>query len=508
MRQRINKIRHAFGDLSIQIKLIMAFLLTAVILFTVNIIMFVTMNSMIGQIDRVYQSNVTLNALTEALNNVQGSMTEYLNTKSSDAIDAYYRSEQELQPYLENMNDDVTDNEALLMEKNIKRMTEKYLTITGETVQAKRGRNIEKYRECYEEATELFSHINMMTYSLNNNQFRDNSENYETLALTLRYLETVSMTVLVIISIINTGLIYLLTKRMTDPLKNLSKAANEVSNGNLEVMIVETGSLDEVGILSKAFNKMVLNIKAYIERIKENIEKENAMKERELIMEGHLKDAQLKYLQAQINPHFLFNTLNAGAQLAMMEGADKTCLFVENMAEFFRYNLKKISQDATIEEEINLVDSYVYILNVRFVGEIRFQKRIEDEWLSLRIPSMILQPIVENSINYGIRNISWEGLIELSVYRNGKYVCISIKDNGIGMSRERIDQILNGNIEEDTNDKNSNGIGLGNVISRLKLYFNEEDLITINSEGENKGTEVIIYIPIRDEMQDREKYNV
>ena len=101
----------------------------------------------------------------------------------------------------------------------------------------------------------------------------------------------------------------------------------------------------------------------------------------ELIMEGHLKDAQLKYLQAQINPHFLFNTLNAGAQLAMMEGADKTCLFVENMAEFFRYNLKKISQDATIEEEINLVDSYVYILNVRFVGEIRFQKRIE--WLGL-----------------------------------------------------------------------------------------------------------------------------
>jgi len=121
---------------------------------------------------------------------------------------------------------------------------------------------------------------------------------------------------------------------------------------------------------------------------------------------------------------------------------------------------------------------------------------------------MILQPIVENSVNYGIRNISWEGLIELSVYRNGKYVCISINDNGIGMSRERIDQILNGNIEEDTNDKNSNGIGLGNVISRLKLYFNEEDLITINSEGENKGTEVIIYIPIRDEMQDREKYNV
>ena len=147
MKQKIKRIRSAFGDLSIQIKLILAFLLTAMILFAVNIIMFVTMNSMIGQIDRVYQSNVTLNSLTEALNNVQGSMTEYLNTKSSDAIDAYYRSEQELQPYLENMNGEVTDSEALLMEKNIRNMTQKYLLITSETVQAKRGRNIEKYRE-------------------------------------------------------------------------------------------------------------------------------------------------------------------------------------------------------------------------------------------------------------------------------------------------------------------------------------------------------------------------
>ena len=75
------------------------------------------------------------------------------------------------------------------------------------------------------------------------------------------------------------------------------------------------------------------------------------------MMERHLKDAQLKSLQAQINPHFLFNTLNAGAQLAMMEGAEKTCLFVGNMADFFRYNVKKINQEATLREELELVDS-------------------------------------------------------------------------------------------------------------------------------------------------------
>ena len=91
-----------------------------------------------------------------------------------------------------------------------------------------------------------------------------------------------------------------------------------------------------------------------------------------------MREAQLMTLQAQINPHFLFNTLNAGAQLAMMEGADKTTEFIENMADFFRYNIKKMNQDATILEEIHLVDNYIYIMNVRFTGEIHFEKEVDE----------------------------------------------------------------------------------------------------------------------------------
>ena len=100
------------------------------------------------------------------------------------------------------------------------------------------------------------------------------------------------------------------------------------------------------------------------------------MKERELLMETHLKDAQLKYLRAQINPHFLFNSLNAGAQLALMEDAEKTSIFIEKMADFFRYNVRKTEETATLEEELEAVDSYVYILNVRFAGEIHYEKEV------------------------------------------------------------------------------------------------------------------------------------
>ena len=224
------------------------------------------------------------------------------------------------------------------------------------------------------------------------------------------------------------------------------------------------------------------------------MERENQLKERELMMQSHLKDAQLKYLQAQINPHFLFNTLNAGAQLAMMEEADRTGRFLENVAEFFWYNVRKNDEDATLKEEIHLVDNYVYILNVRFSGEILFSKEVDRSLLDMRVPSMILQPLVENSFNYGIRNISWRGRIELSVYRREEEICISIWDNGAGMEPERIEQVLCGHAGEAEPSSGSNGVGLKNVMERLKLYFRGQARLQIFSEGEGTGTEVLITI--------------
>jgi sensor histidine kinase YesM len=225
------------------------------------------------------------------------------------------------------------------------------------------------------------------------------------------------------------------------------------------------------------------------------IRRENEIKEKELMMQSHLKDAQLKYLQAQINPHFLFNTLNAGVQLAMMEDAERTGIFLQNMAEFFRYNVRRNNQDATLGEEIHLVDNYMYILNVRFSGEILFEKDIDESLLNVRVPSMILQPIVENAVSHGIRGLDRQGRIELAVSESpdDQTIRISIWDNGAGMEEERIQQVLLGQVQENQSD--SNGVGLGNVIERLRLYFHDQAKLEIFSEGKNKGTEILITIP-------------
>ena len=489
-------------DLSLQTKIALILVTTSFIIFVVNLFMYININNMVNRLDMVYQGNVKLNELEQALMDVQSNMTAYLNTKTSDSMEDYYRSVQNYRALTEELNDTVSNDAMQMMERNIRRMSENYLNLAAQTVEAKRGRNVEKYNARYESASELYEYISTYIYSLNNEQFKSNSYTYEALSISFRSLELISNGVLICVLLCNVILTIVITKNITNPLKTLAMAANEVAQGNFDVELLEVQSEDEVGVVTKAFNKMIISIRAYIARIKNSMEKERAMKEKELLMEAHLKDAQLKYLQAQINPHFLFNSLNAGAQLAMMEEADKTYQYVQNMAEFFRYNMRKNNEIVTLGEEIELVDNYVYILNVRFAGEIHFEKKIDERFNKVQVPGMILQPIVENCVNYGIRDIEWEGKIILSVYGIEENICISIQDNGIGISREKIDKIMSGTLKNEHMSGSSNGIGLDNVINRLKLFFESDDVFEILSEGEDKGTEVRIYLAMQGEGDD------
>ena len=248
------------------------------------------------------------------------------------------------------------------------------------------------------------------------------------------------------------------------------------------------------------------------------------MKENELAMEAHLKEAQLKFLQAQINPHFLFNSLNAGSQLAMMEGADRTEDFLSRMADFFRYNVKKTGGDASLQEELDSVDNYIYILNVRFSGDIHYEKLVDEEidTGSVRMPSMILQPIVENAIQHGIHDNHENGRITMSAEMVGPdeneaglhCVRVTISDNGAGMTSDQVRAIMQRRAQDRRDassteaqsakmdaerDGNSTGVAMVNVISRLELYYGKENLFSIWSDGPMCGTEVSVLLPLEQE---------
>ena len=482
-------------QLSIQTKLVCIFMLTSLIAFGVTMYMHRNINHALTVIDNVYTSNAQLNEVSNALSGIQLSMRGYLDTKSSDSLNQYYMYEQRYKTLLAHLNNNVKDSDSAIMEKNIRGISETYQKLASEAVDAKRASNINKYKVSYDEAYRMFNYLNSYLFSLNNEQFKDNSASYVSLASSLQLLEQITTLVNVGVALFNILLIILLTRQITHPLMTLSGAANSVAEGDFEIPKLKVYSMDEVGIVTKTFNKMVVNLKEYIIKVKESMEAENEAKERELLMKTHLKDAQLKYYQAQIHPHFLFNTLNAGAQLAMLENAEKTYSFVQKMSEFFRYSMNTLNKDVCLEEEIELVENYLYIMNVRFTDEIHFEKEIGCDIQGIRIPSMILQPIIENAVQYGINNIDWKGKILLEIGQEEAYYYINVIDNGVGIETVRIKEILNGVVKTADNENTSNGIGLGNVIERLELYYQQQNLFAIESAGHNRGTKVSIYIP-------------
>ena len=494
----LKKMSKKFHDMHLKTKLTLLIVGTMLLILSVNSIMYIILNRMTQQLDEIYVGNVRLNELEDALDRVESSMAGYLNTKGTDTLDEYYRAEQTYQDLLKGLEQKVTDNQLKMMERDIYNMSQNYLSVTESTIEAKRGRNVERYKEMYDSAAKLYSYIKTYITSLNGYRFRGNTESYRVLSSSLGYLEISSIVSFFIMVLLDIMLVILVTGNITRPLNELAIAADKVSEGELDdVGVVKVHGKDEVGKVTMAFNQMVSSIPGYLSRLKESMEKEQLLKEKELLMEAHLKDAHLKYLQAQINPHFLFNTLNAGMQLAMMERADKTSEYINQVAAFFRYNIQE-NDEVTLAQEIQLVDTYIYILNVRFSGDIHFSKDIESEdLLDIRIPGMILQPLVENSVNYGIRDIERTKKIYLSVYSVDDNICISVMDNGVGMSQELIKEVLIGEhkSESDSESKKGNGVGLNNVMQRLRLYFNGADNFEIISNGRDQGTEVVITVP-------------
>ena len=422
---------------TVQANMVALTILTSLIILTVNIVLFIYISRAINVINRVYSTNVTIGEMSDALGRVRGSMSEYLNTKSTDSMEQYYDACQQYRDYLSELSLDGQGKETTAILQDIQGLSDTYFSVTDETIQAKRGRVVEKYNAGYERSERIYSYINAYIYSLNNEQFKKNSEKYSALRALLRSLAAVTMSVIVAVALINILLTSVMTKNIMDPVR-----------------------------------------------------------QREIIMETHLKDAELKYLQAQINPHFLFNTLNAGAQLAMLEDAEKTSGYLQNVAAFFRYRIKGEEKETTLEQEISLVDNYIHILNVRFSGEIHFSKELDRDCLNVSVPGMILQPIVENAVNYGIRNIEREKRIVLKVERLPELVRVRVEDNGVGMSEARIKEVLAGVAGENPVMKDSNGVGIANVMSRLRLFYNREEVMHIFSEGEDRGTIVDILIPV------------
>lgn len=338
----------------------------------------------------------------------------------------------------------------------------------------------------FSEATSIANYISEMTLTLIDFELKTYEEFYKGIINQSKELNQFGIWLLLLITFVSLTATYWFSQSITRPVQQLTEAANELSKGNFEQEI-NVDTKDEIAFLAKTFNRMRLNIKNLIQEIKEKAHLEHELQKSKLL----LKEIQFQSLQNQINPHFLFNTLNALSKKAYLEGSEETGDLLVNVAGLLRYNLKRIDRAVTLQEEVSVLKQYIDIQKARFPDRLHVHFDIDESLLSVPIPALTLQPIIENAVIHAVEPREEGGIIHFRIKEEKEMVRIEISDDGPGIPREKIEQILKGELQ--SREGHSTGLGFSNVVQRLKLFYGYDDVIEIESK-EGHGTKVVIKI--------------
>jgi len=293
------------------------------------------------------------------------------------------------------------------------------------------------------------------------------------------YLTVIEVTgiLFVVVTIIIVVLSYYIPKSITSPIREIGKITDRVTKGDLTVRSnIKAGA--EVGRLSESLNSM--------------IDKINELLQQTTKEQTRLRKAELELLQSQINPHFLYNTLDTIVWLAEGGNQKQVVGMVKSLSEFFRTSLSQGKDVVFVREELQHVRSYLEIQHVRYRDRLEFEINVPKELYEYRIPKITIQPLVENALYHGVKNKRGLGKIEISGRKEKDAFCLFVVDNGIGMTEERLLQVVEGIHNKVPGEKES--YGLYNVNERIRLKFGELYGIFIESTY-GEGTKVTIRLP-------------
>ncbi len=321
-----------------------------------------------------------------------------------------------------------------------------------------------------------------------------NAAQQEVLAKETQIAATINQGILLCSALLSLVFAIAFSRMVTRPISALSAAAKRISEGDLSVDDVPVYQDDELGALTNTFNVMKEDIKIAIDTLLERTKLEAKLHEQEvrsLKNEELLKEAQYLALQSQISPHFLFNTLNAISRAITNAPKEVAVQLVCSLAALFRYNLDHLNTFSTLQEELDVVGQYIYIQKHRFEERVQYQVDCDAAFQTARVPSMLVQPLVENSLIHGIESLEYGGKIVVRVSQVGDMLRLRIYDNGVGMSRAQRDA-LRAKVEH-THTGHTTGIGVVNVQQRLELL--KGSTMRINS-APGRGTLIEIKFPL------------
>ena len=341
------------------------------------------------------------------------------------------------------------------------------------------------------EEIELPNYINGQTFTDDNNiisaQAVENSDwnvvgvSYTNDLVAVNTREFIMFTAVLLIfgAIVFVFLGIILSRGLSNPINQLVQSMKEFEKNVSTFKRKEIKGFSEVQQLSQSFEHMAKRIQTLMEKIK-NEEKE-------------LRKVELKALQAQINPHFLYNTLDSILWMCQENGNEDAAEMVGALAKLFRISISRGKDMISIETELKHVESYLFIQSIRYKNQFTYRFEVDEDVLKCKCLKIILQPFVENAIYHGIDRMVDEGEIVITGKREGDAIVLKVKDNGIGMSEELASALFVENSEKA-------GVGVKNVHNRIRIYHGDEYGISIKSELD-EGTDMIITIPIIEENE-------
>ncbi len=358
----------------------------------------------------------------------------------------------------------------------------------------KRGSSqIQKLYTVYDTLDYLQQYIQVITQLT----VEDGSVTYEKAVPMLQSMPYIQVIISIVMLIVAMGFGRGMSETLILPLQKLAQAARRIGENDFSGEDITVENNDEVGEFVTAFNSMKHATESSITTLRENQKLEERL-HREAVerieLENRLESTKLDLLQSQINPHFLFNTLNTIAGMAELEEADGTNRMIRALSNIFRYNLRTADAFVTLQQELNICEDYIYLQKMRFEYRLQYKVVLSGDVSAdaITVPVHILQPLVENAVIHGVLKKEQGGTVTVRI-SGRENICIRVEDTGCGIPKEKLDLML-AELEAGGELKHV-GIGVGNVYRRMRSIYPDGQIELESTEG--VGTCVTIVFPYR-----------
>lgn len=455
------------------------------------------------QINQMFTTSIMLNEMKSEMNLFEADLDSYLASKNSDSFVQYLNYYNLLSDRASSIQNAGSKYASSLQMQNIGKLLSAYLDSSEDAIEYKRGRNTEGYLASYSKLLKISSYIDLKVSSLEQKDFKLNLQNYMILTEKFNEIQVSLIVIVALLIVLSILFVFTFSTNVTGPIEALSKQAEDIAKGKYHFEREKGNHFREAELLRDTFYDMASHIQEYISELRDKVETENKLRVSEtekLKMQNSLNQAELMALQSQINPHFLFNTLNAGVQLAIIEDAERTGNFLEVLSALFRYNIQSLQNKVRLIDEFSNAQRYYALMQVRFGTQFKFVFDLDAHAANFEMPPLILQPLLENALIHGFKNKTENGKIEIKAYATSDHIIIDITDNGEGIPQADLEKLNRGDFRKmSERGGHTTGLGLGNVYDRLKHFFGTNDIMTFESEV-NQYTRVIIKLPRKEDF--------